>query len=135
MRAPVARAAAGQKNAWYDVMWAARKRIDGASGPGGPAFDEVRDALCQLRQFPASNHGVARDAAALAPHACDDRQGVSLAALPFDVADRCAATYAWWRNPYRRETCADEPERVDSPAGYLLPYWMGRYHGFVPAAE
>jgi hypothetical protein len=22
---------------------------------------------------------------------------------------------------------------IDQPAGYLLPYWMGRFYGFIPA--
>jgi hypothetical protein len=46
--------------------------------------------------------------------------------------DRCAATFTWWRNPYTRESCAADPTRVEQPAGYLLPYWMARYHGFAP---
>jgi hypothetical protein len=131
--APVTRGPLAQHNAWYDIMWAAQKPL----GPNtdGPAYDAVEDAVCQLRQFPRSNHLVARDTTALAPHSCNDRFDRSLAATAFSIADRCAATYAWWGNPYERTTCNDEPTLVQQPAGYLLPYWMARYYGFITAAQ
>jgi hypothetical protein len=133
MRHPGGRAGVDQHNAWFDILWAAQKPL----GPGsdGPAYDAVEDAVCQLRQFPASNHHAARDTAALAPEACLGRQDESLAAAPFDVADRCAATYVWWQDPYTRQACAGEPALIDQPTGYLLPYWMGRYYGFIGAAQ
>jgi hypothetical protein len=122
-----------QHDAWFDVMWAAQKPL----GPGtdGPAYDAVKDAVCQLRQFPRSNHIAAHDTTALAPAACDGRKGESLASTAFGVADRCAATYVWWGNPYIRTTCAADPTQVQQPSGYLLPYWMARYYGFVSADE
>jgi hypothetical protein len=113
-------------------MWAAQKPLGPADGP---AYDAVEDAVCQLRQFPRSNHGVARDTTVLAPEVCLDRQDNSLAATPFAIADRCAATFAYWGNPYERVTCADEPTVIHQPAGYLLPYWMGRYYGFITPDE
>ncbi len=131
--APVTRGPLAQHNAWYEIMWAAQKPL----GPDtdGPAYAAVEDAVCQLRQFPRSNHLAAHDTTALAPHACDDRFGRSLAATPFPIADRCAATFAWWGNPYERTTCGDEPTLIQQPAGYLLPYWMARYYGFISAAQ
>ncbi len=131
--APTTRGPLAQHNAWYDIMWAAQKPL----GPDtdGPAFAAVEDAVCQLRQFPRSNHLVAHDTQALAPHSCDDRFQRSLAATAFPIADRCAATYAWWGNPYERYTCADEPTLIQQPAGFLLPYWMGRYYGFIDGAQ
>lgn len=129
MRHDGGRAAIEQKNAWFDIMWASQKRLGADSD--GPAFATVEDAVCQLRQFPASNHDVARDTTVLAPEACLGRMGESLAAAPFDTADRCAATYAWWLNPYHRRSCAEEPALVQQPTGYLLAYWMARYYGFV----
>ena len=127
------KAALDQHNPWFDVMWAAQKPL----GPGtdGPAYEAVEDAVCQLRQFPASNHGVAHPTNQDAPHACDDRFGNSLAADAFEAADRCASTYAWWGNPYSRDPCSDDPTAIWQPAGYLLPYWMGRYYGFISAAQ
>jgi hypothetical protein len=132
MQAPVARAGATQKNAWWNVMWAAQS----GRGSGDAATRAaVATALCQLRQFPASNQTAARDTSALAADACAGRSGESLAYAPFDVADRCAATFVWWGDPYERRACADEPTMVQQPAGYLLPYWMARYHGFLGATE
>jgi hypothetical protein len=127
------RGAVAEKNAWYDLMWAAQKPL----GPGtdGPAYAAVEDAVCQLRQFPRSNHVVARDTTSLAPGVCDGRKMESLAASPFDIADRCAATFAYWGNPYIRNTCGDEPTLIQQPSGFLLPYWMGRYYGFIDASQ
>ncbi|HTL35089.1 MAG TPA: hypothetical protein VL326_18300 [Kofleriaceae bacterium] len=131
--APNTRGPLVEHNAWYDIMWAAQKPL----GPStdGPAYAAVEDAVCQLRQFPRSNHLAAHDTSQLAPHACDDRFQRSLAATPFPIADRCAATFAWWGNPYERTSCSDEPTLVQQPAGYLLPYWMGRYYGFISARQ
>lgn len=120
-----------QHNAWWELLWALGKPL----GPGtdGPAYAAVEDAICQLKQFPRSNHQVARDTSVLAPNACTDRLGNSLAAQPFEIADRCAATFAYWGNPYERHQCDDRHELVRQPGGYLLPYWMGRYFGFIAA--
>jgi hypothetical protein len=133
MRHPGGRAAIDQKNAWFDILWASQKRLGADSD--GPAFAAVEDAVCQLRQFPASNHVVARDTTVLAAEACLGRSGESLAAAPFDTADRCAATFVWWQNPYERRVCAEEPALVKQPTGYLLAYWMARYYGFVTASQ
>jgi len=130
---PGPRGILAEHNAWYDVMWAAMKPL----GPGtdGPAFDAVHDAACQLREFPRSNHLVARDSTALAAEACTGRQHESMAASAFGIADRCAATYAWWGNPYIRTSCTTDPTLVQNPAGYLLPYWMARYDGFLSPTD
>ena len=108
-----------EHNAWWDLLWA-------ASTPD-PAV--VEDAACALREFPRSNHLVARMSTAAT--ACSGRFGEPLAAAPFSIADRCAATYAWWGNPYSMQSCAADPTLVQNPAGYLLPYWMARYRGFI----
>jgi hypothetical protein len=123
----------GEHQAWYEIMWAAQKQL----GPGsdGPAFDAVEDAVCQLRQFPRSNHAAAHDTTTLAPEACIGRSGESLAATAFEVADRCSGTFVWWGNPYVRTMCTADPTLVQQPAGYLLPYWMARYYGFVTADQ
>jgi hypothetical protein len=112
-----------EHDVWYELLWASQ-----ASGDRTAA---VKDAMCQLHEFPRSNHAVARDASALAPAACTGRSGESLAAAPFSIADRCAATFAWWGDPYERRACASDPTLVMQPAGYLLPYWMARYYGFT----
>jgi hypothetical protein len=118
-----------EHDAWYELMWAAQKPL----GPGtdGPAYAAVEDAVCQLREFPRSNHLVAHDTAPLAAEVCTGRQGESLAASAFTTADRCAATFVWWGNAYIRAGCTSDPTLVQNPGGYLLPYWMGRYYGFI----
>jgi hypothetical protein len=118
-----ARGILSEHNAWYDLLYAAHT----------PSPAIVEDAACALREFPRSNHQVAR--AASAPEACTDRFGNPLAAAPFSIADRCAATFAWWGNPYAIGSCTDDPTLVDNPAGYLLPYWMARYYGFLTASD
>lgn len=112
-----------EHNAWYDLLYAAH----------APSPAIVEDAACALREFPRSNHLAARSATA--PQACARRHDEPLAAAPFSIADRCAATFAWWGDPYEIRTCADDPTLVQNPAGYLLPYWMARYHGFLAATD
>jgi hypothetical protein len=112
-----------EHNAWYDMLYAEHS----------PSPAVVEDAACALREFPRSNHQAARTASAA--EACTDRFGNALAAAPFTIADRCAATFAWWGNPYAIGSCTDDPTLVDNPAGYLLPYWMARYHGFLAATD
>src|SRR3569833_2262942 len=55
-----ARGILAERTAWYDVMWAAQTPL----GPGtdGPADAAVEDAVCQLGEFPRSNHQDAHDA-------------------------------------------------------------------------
>ena len=36
----------------------------------------------------------------------------------------------WNQNPYRMDGGNGGRSEADA-AGYLLPYWMGRYHGFI----
>ena len=122
-----------QRNAWFDVMWAATKHL----GPGtdGPDYLAVEDAVCSLRQFPASKHAIEQDLTELYPHACDGRNGHSLSANPAPVAERCIHTFLWWSNPYKRESCSAESWHVRQPGDYLLAYWMARYYGFVSALQ
>ncbi|MBN2310305.1 MAG: hypothetical protein JXR94_15125, partial [Candidatus Hydrogenedentes bacterium] len=50
--------------------------------------------------------------------------------LPADERDFAK----WNRNPYVPDYGGDG-RHEDDGAAYLLPYWMGRYHGFVAEAE
>jgi len=113
-----------EKNAWFDFMYAAQSPT--------PQYAAVEDGVCQLREFPASNVAAAHDTTR-AKQTCTGRHDESMAAAPFDVADRCAATFVWWGNPYMRTTCTADATLVQQPTGYLLPYWMGRYFGFIDA--
>ena len=125
------RAMSGQRNAWFDFVFAAHKRL----GPGssGPALDAVKDGLCMLRQFPASKH---QRAVACPPERCVlsdcvDRQGGPILEEPREIADRCLGRFEWWRSPYSPGECSQDPRVIASPEDYLLAYWMGRFYGFI----
>ena len=117
-------------NTWFDFMWAAHKRL--GSGSDGPALAAVRDGACMLRQFPAS---YAERAVSIPPEHvpfCRDRFGRDASEHAREIADRCAGTFVWWRDPYSlSDTCTDDPRRLEVPTGYLLAYWMGRHFGFL----
>lgn len=129
MRYDSPRALITHKNAWFNVIWAAGKRL----GPGsdGPALQAVEDAICSLKEFPASKYQQARNTWDKYPHYCEGRLGGSQTEFPIPVAERCVRTFLWWASPYDRETCDEQPWEVRQPADYLLAYWMGRYYGFI----
>lgn len=124
------RAIIGQHNALFDFMWAAGKRL----GPGsdGPAFDAVEDGICMLRQFRASQAEVdiTLDPERHQPY-CKNRFGSDVSQHPRESWERCAATFVWWGDPYSLGTCTANRRQINPPSGYLLPYWMGRYYGFI----
>jgi len=119
-----------QKNPWFNYGWGAFKHL----GPGsdGPAFQAVEEGTCSLRQFPARKVQVARDTESRYPPYCKQRNGDMAAQEVIPVHERCVSTFEWWGDPYDRETCRDDPWTVKMPADFLLPYWMGRYFGFLP---
>lgn len=130
VRAEKPRRILDQRNAWIDFMWAAQKHLGPDSD--GPAYDAVEDGICMLKQFRASQTtpDVALPAGAV-PY-CKDRFGRDAAEHPREIADRCPGTFVWWGDPYGLGTCTANTRTVHQPTGYLLPYWMGRYYGFIP---
>lgn len=125
----VARRLIDQGNAWFNFIWASQKRV---TAEDGPAYEAVEEGICALRQFPASKHQNAQDSMAKYAHWCDGRlDGTSETEFPIPVAEQCVATFLWWGDPYRRETCTEDPREVRQPCDYLLAYWMGRYYGFI----
>ncbi|MCB9787609.1 MAG: hypothetical protein H6744_13085 [Deltaproteobacteria bacterium] len=119
----------GQNNPWWTFFWAAWK----AHGPDepGPLLEEVEAAVCQLRRFPASEHQPAIDASALYATDCIDRLDNPLAAEPIPPELHCPTKFLWWFNPYEIESCEEQTWRITQPQDFLLPYWMGRYYGFI----
>ncbi len=118
------------QNSWYNFIWAAKKALGPESD--GPAFDDVHDAICSLKQFPASQARPTRRPSETYPHFCDARLGRSFSEEVIPVAERCLRRFFWWSGTYRRRDCEAEPWIIESPADYLLAYWMGRYYGFIP---
>jgi hypothetical protein len=119
-----------QQNPWFNFGWAAFKRL--GQGSDGPATQAVDEGICSLKQFPAVKMPVALDPASKYPHYCDQRNDGSATEFPVPVNERCISTFEWWSDPYDRDTCGADPWTVIIPGDYLLPYWMGRYFGFIP---
>ena len=121
-----------QNNSFYDFMFAADKALGPKSD--GPAFDAVENGVCMLRQFPASEH---KAAVSCPPDkcvpVCEDRFGKPMTDYPRQVAERCIGTFMWWGSPYTTAGCQENLRNIKPPADYLLPYWMGRYYGFIDA--
>ena len=44
-----------------------------------------------------------------------------------------SSNYIWHREPYRHTGGMDTPGREDGGSDGYVPYWMGRYFGFVPS--
>jgi hypothetical protein len=44
-----------------------------------------------------------------------------------------SSNYIWHREPYRHTGGMDTPGREDGGSDGFVPYWMGRYFGFVPS--
>ena len=121
---------ADQNNAFYDFVFAADKALGPESD--GPAHDAVNNGVCMLRQFPASEHLRAVTCPADSCVAvCEDRMGNPMTAYARPMAERCLGTFVWWGSPYSVGDCAEDLRNVKPPADYLLPYWMGRYYGFI----
>ena len=123
-----------QHNAFFDFIFAADKKLGPASD--GPAVDAVRDAFCMMRQFPASEH--ARGVQCPPDQcvaACEDRFNEPMTNYVRPMAERCMSTFVWWGSPYDIDDCTEDDRNIKPPADYLLPYWMGRYYGFISETD
>ncbi len=92
----------------------------------------VGDAICSLKRFHTDQMRRAQDNSDTAEWCQSQRHG-SLAEQPIPVEKRCSSVFEWWGDPNEREVCAENLTDVSPPAGYLLPYWMGRYFGYIDA--
>ncbi len=90
----------------------------------------VKDAVCTLKRFPTDNIRRAKDATGYPEWKVSPRHG-SLAEDQIPVEERCSSVFEWWGDPNQREVCSENLMSADQPAGFLLPYWMGRYFGFI----
>jgi hypothetical protein len=92
----------------------------------------IEDSVCTMKRFPTDNIRRAKDATGYAEWCSSARHG-SLAEAPVPVEERCSSIFEWWGDPNEREVCGADLRSAEPPAGYLLPYWMGRYFGFITA--
>ncbi|MDP8222207.1 MAG: hypothetical protein P9L99_02500 [Candidatus Lernaella stagnicola] len=128
---------ANQHNAAWAIMYAAMKQV----GPDSTGHDTeaIEDAICALRQFPESQTQptlhIGEDEYPT-DFTCESRfEGEYLTFDPVPVYERCPRTFTWWSNPYGHQNCDADPQYIRQPAGYLLPYWMARYFGYVGAVD
>lgn len=116
------------KNVFFSYIWASQAPT--------PQQAMVDGANAQLAQFPAPPH-IERhvDNTKLLvdghPKYQEDLPNCpNNATVAIDVGDRRAGDFIWQRNPFvLRHT--GRPLHVYPGSDYLLPYWMGRYHGFL----
>ena len=103
-----------QHNAWYDLMWAAQKPL----GPA-PTVPRTRRRGCGVRSCASSRARTTSSRATRRARAAT-RAAVASASrspqTPFSIADRCAATFAWWGNPYDAAAARADPTLVQNPA-------------------
>ena len=106
------------------------------AGTFGTFIDEqtavkmLDEGICTLKAFPETN--VERDADSTHyPETCVSSRHGSLTGSPVPIEERCTSLFGWWGSPYERQTCTGNTKNADIPAGYLLPYWSGRYFGFI----
>ena len=64
---------------------------------------------------------------------CKNRFAEDSGEFAKEVYERCTDGFLWWGDPYGLGGCTEDPGSVRQPSGYLLPYWMGRYYGFIGA--
>ena len=98
----------------------------------GEVLSLIDSAVCSLKRFHTDNIRRAKDSSGHAPW-CDSPRHGSLAEQPVPVDERCSSIFEWWGDPNERETCDEDLTTAQPPAGFLLPYWMGRYFGYIDA--
>ncbi len=117
-----------QGNAHLNFTLAAMMESDPTSPED--ALTLVHDGVCALHEFRSDNVRRTVDNSDVESICTSDRHG-PLAAAPLPLAERCTHVYEWWGNPLQIENCTENLNKAEPPAGYLLPYWMGRYYGFI----
>ena len=86
-----------------------------------------------LKQFPSryryENISIPQEKAK--PY-CKSRFEEDLSEFARTPAERCPDNVMFWDDPYRMFSCTKNHRIITPPTDYLLPYWMGRYYGFIP---
>jgi hypothetical protein len=90
----------------------------------------IDEGICTLKDFPETNIQAAQDNTTY-PETCVSSRHGSLTDKPVPIEKQCTSLFGWWGSPYEREQCGADPRLVKIPSGYLLPYWAGRYLGFI----
>lgn len=90
----------------------------------------VNDGVCSLHGFRSDLVRRGVDPGDV-PVWCESQRHGPLAEEVRPFEERCAHVYEWWGDPNQIERCDEDLTAAVPPAAYLLPYWMGRYHGFI----
>lgn len=123
-------------NAFLNMIYASRMDYDDPTATQPEPL--IRDALCTLKEFPEDKRYSLKDTMHY-PHFCDSERHGSLAESPIPWREHPVYIFLFWRSPYERQhedetiRCGDDPG-MEPPADYLLPYWMGRYYGWISQA-
>ena len=119
-----------EHNAWYDLMWAAQKPL----GPGtdGPAYAPSRTRSASSASSRARTTSSRTTRRRSRPRRAPAARANRSPATPFDGRGSLRRDVSVVGRPIRcARACTADPTLVQKPAGYLLPYWMARYYGFL----
>jgi len=126
----------GEKSSLWNMIYAVALSRLGADAQGGMEVDPnlLEDAAWTLRtwpteqiQWPVSN--LARQDQLRSPYLTRSNTAQSLRLFPYDEN----SMYRWNGNPYEYGSGSGQTEY--DPSAWLLPYWMGRYYGFIVDAK
>lgn len=121
------------KNPFFNMIYAAM--MDYGDPEVTPPEPLIHDALCELMEFSEDQRLRTTSTMHHREVCTSDRHG-SLAGAPIPWRQQPEYLFKWWRNPYERQEvdaglrCGDLPS-LETPADYLLPYYMGRYFGWI----
>lgn len=90
-----------------------------------------REGICSLKRFPETNIKHFIDNSQKYSPNCINSDGEGFAENIIPIDERCPNEFVWWRDPFKIRICDENKRFAFNPAGYLLPYWMGRYFGLI----
>ena len=92
----------------------------------------IKDTLCTMKEFPADKTHRGVDLTGYLEFCVSKRHG-SITKEPIPWREHRRDLFVWWGSPYERSKEDGDPLLIETPADYLLPYWMGRYFGWITA--
>lgn len=125
---PTGRNITTQANPLYNMIYAAMMDYTDETATEPEAL--IDDALKTLKEFPAHQVFKSADTTTYPEYCTSSRHG-SLTETPYPFREGKVDIFVWWDPPYVRETMTADPNRIEPPADFLLPYWMGRYFGWI----
>jgi hypothetical protein len=113
------------------LLDAADKETFGVTIDAEKAGRMLNAGLCSLMEFPDVSTDWNGNGSRFPQDCVSSRHG-SLTLDPVPIWERCSyKCFNWWGDPYERNDCTENLREAQRPSGYLLPYWAGRYFGFI----